>query len=229
MSRLPTLVALSIACAVASPAFAQDRSFYVGGEIGLSIASELDLGFTPAATAGSSGVVSTDNDWGFNGAFVMGYDFGPLRLEAEAFHLSAGMKDARSDWSHAGGLAVGGQSMNGDVSASGLMANVAFDVARRGDYAFFAGAGAGVAQLRVSDMQPSSSSAVLLDDKSGDSRFAWQVFAGVSRPLSANLEGHVRYRYLSVDDSEMVGIGGRAVTAQLTSHSLVAGVTYRFW
>ena len=227
MNKIATITTVALLSSVAFPALAQDRGFYLGGELGAAFSTDMDLSFTPGATAGSEGSIDVGHDLGVNASLIAGYDFGPIRLEAEAAHFSAGIKDGTSDWAHGSGLVAGGQTMDGSVRTRTLMANIVLDLGRQDDFSFFIGAGAGSAELKVSEMALQSG-AVLLDDGAG-SRFAWQAFAGIRRPLSTNLEGHVRYRYLNIDDGEMIGLGGRVVNGGISSHAVVAGITYRFW
>lgn len=226
MRKIAVLTALS-STLIACPAFAQDSGFYAGGELGGVISSETDATYTPGATVGSTGAVSSDHELGFTGSAFAGYNFGAIRVEVEAGFLSADVKELSSNFAAGVNLAAGSQDADGEVSAQTIMANGTIDVGSFSDFTFFVGGGAGLAQLKVSGMQAASGSSPVLDDKD-DWRFAWQGIAGVRKPLAANIDAHVRYRYFTVDDAEMVGLSGRVVEAELTAHSLTAGVSYRF-
>lgn len=227
MRRVALAAALSSAM-LASTAAAQSKGFYLGGDLGLAVSTSVDMTFTPAATAGSTGRLETDHKPGFSGAVLVGYDFGWLRVEAEASSLSAGIDGGNSDWAHSSGLVAGKQDLGGDVDARNVLLNLIADFGHRGDYAFFVGGGVGKSRVEVSGMALEQGGAVLLDDKDADRRSAWQLFGGVRKSFSDHLEGHVRYRYLEVDDIQLIGIGGRAVEAEMASHSVAVGITYRF-
>ncbi len=107
------------------------------------------------------------------------------------------------------------------------MANVIVDIGAVDGFEFFVGGGAGVAKLEFSDVTLGSG-AVLLDDEGSDWLFAWQAMAGVRKPLSDRVDLHVRYRYVDVDDAELIGLAGRAVSAGLSAHSLSVGLSFNF-
>ena len=63
--------------ALASPALARDGAWYVGVEAGPMIVEDttFDIGAT-------GDVASVDYDYGFDAGGFVGYDFGPVRIEA---------------------------------------------------------------------------------------------------------------------------------------------------
>lgn len=222
------VVAAISSAALVFPVAAQEKGIYFGGELGLAASTQMDMTFTPGGAAGAVGRLEVDHKPGFNGALLVGYDFGRLRVEAEASRLDVGIDDAGSDWNHSSGLVVGDQGLDGDAVAGTVLLNLVFDLHRHGDYAFFAGGGAGKSRVKVSGMALEQGGVILLDDRDADRRSSWQLIGGIRRSFSDNVEGHVRYRYLRVDDIQMIGLSGRAVDARLASHSLSVGVTYRF-
>lgn len=226
MRRFAVVTAISSTFAL--PALAQEGGFYVGADLGAVLSSETDATYTPAATAGSTGNISTDNSLGFTGSALAGYDFGMFRVEAEAGFISADVDKLKSSFALGTSLIAGSQDAEGDVSARTLMANALLDVGSFSDFAFFVGGGAGVANLKVSELKATAAPGLLLDDKDDDWHSAWQGIVGVRRSLSGNADLQVRYRYFKMDEAEMVGQGGRAVAVDLSGHSLLAGVTYNF-
>lgn len=227
MLRISALALLS-STLIAAPAFAQDTGFYVGGELGATIATETDQTYTPAVGAGTTGSVSTEHDLGLAGSAFAGYDFGDFRLEAEAGYIAADIDELTNNFPVPGPTPAGAYPAGGEASAQLYMANAMADFGGFQDFAFFAGGGAGVAKLKVSEMTANNSASVVLDDEDRDWRTAWQLFAGVRKPLTSSIDAHVRYRYLNIDDAELVGFGGRAITASVTSHTLTAGLSFNF-
>lgn len=126
MRSVVLAVAIS-SVATVFPVAAQETGFYIGGELGLAASTGMDLTFTPGATAGTVGRLDVDHKPGFNGSMLAGYDFGRLRIEAEASRLRAGIDGASSDWSQASGLVAGKQDLDGDVGASSLLLNLIVD------------------------------------------------------------------------------------------------------
>lgn len=213
---------------IACPAFAQDGGFYVGADLGAVISSETDATYTPATLAGTRGTISTEHDIGLTGSAFAGYDFGSFRIEAEAGFLSADVDQLTSSFALGASLVAGSQDAEGEVSAQTLMANALLDVGGFSDFTFFVGGGIGAAKLKVSGLKATAAPGLLLDDEEDEWRNAWQGIAGLRKPLTSNIDLHVRYRYIDIDESEMVGQAGRAVDIDLSGHSLVAGVTYNF-
>lgn len=227
VSRMVLGAALASAL-IAVPAVAQESGFYVGGELGAIVSADTEQQYTPGGTVGTTGSLSTDHELGFSGAAFAGYDFGMIRVEAEAGYQSSGIDKVNSSFAAgAGTLAAGSQSASGDVTAQSVMLNGIWDAGEFEGVSFFLGGGAGMAKLKVSDLT-TAGGATLLDDEAEDWLFAWQGIAGVRKALSANLDAHVRYRYMKVDEAEMVGLSGRAVTADFSSHTLAAGLTFKF-
>lgn len=214
------LVGVAISApALTGQAFAQDTGFYVGGELGATIGTETDQIYVPGTTAGTTGNATTDHELGLSGSAFAGYDFGMFRLEAEAGYVAADFDEiTTTGLLLPGGTPPGTSAANGEVNAQLYMANAMIDFGGFQDFAFFAGGGAGVAKLKISEMTAGSSSSIILEDEDADWRSAWQLFAGVRKPLTANIDAHVRYRYLDMGDAEMVGYGGRAVDVSTTTH-----------
>ncbi|MDO9338480.1 MAG: outer membrane beta-barrel protein [Caulobacter sp.] len=226
LAIITALVAVSLAC----PAMAQDRKFYVGGEFGLAPSNDMEFTVTPGPAAGVTGHFEAESELGYQVSGLVGYDFGPIRVELEGSQTAADFDGLKSDFANGNGLVDGSQSVSGDFTARAVMANVLVDFGNVQDFSFFVGAGAGLVHLEVSNLKLSSTKAVLLDgeDEDGDWRSAWQVMAGVRKPLTDSIDAHVRYRYLEVENRGFVGFTGRILDGGLSSHSVNAGVTFRF-
>ena len=69
---------------------------------------------------------------------------------------------------------------------------------------------------------------MFLDDS--DSKFAWQVFAGVRQAISDNIDVSLRYRYFNTGNADVVTFGASPddARAKFRSHSLLAGLTFNF-
>lgn len=217
-----------IALLAAGAATAQERRAYLGGELGLVASSQLDLDVTPAATLGSTGRFETETEIGLQGAIFAGYDFGRIRVEVEASRMQADLDRLSSNFALGQGLVSGGQDVTGDLSSTAVMANLILDAGSYRGFEFFAGVGAGKAEVEVSNLSLSNG-VVLLDDGDTEWQTAWQLMAGVRKPVAANLELHLRYRYLQIKDSERIGLSGRVMDGGFSAHTVSAGLSYRFW
>jgi len=115
MRKLAIAVALA-STALATPAVARDHSLYVGLEGGAMWVEDSPFAVTDAAT---NPQYTIDHKTGFDVDAVAGYDFGPIRLEAELGYKRAGI-DTVNTIDHV--FAAGGHA-----TALSLMANALFD------------------------------------------------------------------------------------------------------
>ena len=81
--------------ALASPALARDKAWYVGVEGGAMIVEDIDYNVNGAATT-LTGTTTIDHNYGYDVDGVIGYDFGAFRLEAEVGYRSATVDGIRS-------------------------------------------------------------------------------------------------------------------------------------
>jgi outer membrane protein OmpA-like peptidoglycan-associated protein/opacity protein-like surface antigen len=228
MRKLAIAVALSTTV-LAGPALARDGAWYVGGDFGPMLVEDMDNVFTPGNTAGSPGDVQIGFDEGFDGSGFVGYDFGAFRIEAEVSYKSADVEEVIVNSlivPGSGGTSNIFRQGNGDVSILSGMVNGLLEFGDEDGLTGFVGGGVGMARVDVNGVSAFTNSAPILDDS--DTRFAWQVLAGVRTALTPNIDLHLKYRFFNVDDLEMVGFGGRAVDTDLRSHSLLGGITFNF-
>ena len=99
--RKLTIAAAIASTVVATAANARDGSPYVGIDFGLVKPQATPLRFTDNTDSLANGL-KLYHKYGFEGDFVFGYDFGMLRLEAEAAYKRASLKSA-ADRAHGGG------------------------------------------------------------------------------------------------------------------------------
>lgn len=102
MRKLAIAMALA-STALATPALARDDSWYVGVEGGAMIVE--DINFDIGAVSDASTV---DSKYGYDVDGVIGYDFGPFRVEAEVGYKSATVDSYRSSVTTPAYLASGG-------------------------------------------------------------------------------------------------------------------------
>ncbi|MEO6381486.1 MAG: outer membrane beta-barrel protein [Nitrobacter sp.] len=226
MMRKMIIGVLLLTCS-AGAAQARDDDFYVGVEAGVTLVDGDDLTFTPGAVAAGNGTVELGYDRGIDGGAFFGYDFGPVRIEAEASYRSAGLGTVNSDFT-VGSVIVAGPrpAGGGKVTAVSFMGNAMLDFGKNDGLSFFVGGGVGYAKIRYEGLQVPSTQSAFLDD--GDAGFAWQLIAGVRHPISNNIDITARYRFFNAGDAQMVGFGGRGVDGSFRSHSLMAGISLNF-
>ena len=231
MRKLAIAVALSTTV-LAGPALARDGAWYVGGDFGAMIVEDTDIGFTPGNTAGSTGTASIDWDEGYDGSLFVGYDLGGFRIEAEASYKSgAEAEEIQRNFTLPGtGVGLGGASSitrgNGELTIISGMINGMLDFGDDEGLSGFIGGGVGMARVSIEGVTAFTNTGVVIDDS--DTRFAWQLVAGIRQALSPNMDIHLRYRFFNVDDIQMTAFGGRTADTDIRTHSLLGGITFNF-
>ncbi len=230
MRKLAIVMALA-STALATPALARDKAWYVGVEGGAMIVEDIDWSVTGAGTgaASRSGTATVDHDYGWDVDGIVGYDFGAFRLETEVGYRRASIDSLRTT----AGLPISAtaqanpgtfDAVGGRTSALSFMVNGLLDFGEDDGLQGFVGGGAGVA--RVQARIDSSSNYRLLDDS--DTVFAWQALAGIRAPLSENVDVSLKYRFFNADNVKLFDARGSAYDGRFRSHSLLGGVTYNF-
>ncbi len=228
MRKLAIAVALS-STVIASPALARNGAFYVGGDFGAMIVEDMD--FDVGTTVGA---VSIDHDYGIDGALFAGYDLGAFRLEAEVAYKRAELDELTTSvrLPGAGGTAGGPigattrRAGGGETTALSFMVNGLLDFGDDEGLSGFVGGGVGVARVDFDNVRQFANQGAFLDDS--DTRFAWQVLAGVRQAITPNVDVTLRYRFFNVDDIETVNFLGQASDTRFRSHSLLGGITFNF-
>src|SRR5688572_17721343 len=188
MRKLAIAVALS-STLLATPAFARDGAWYVGGDFGAMIVEDTEVFFpTGAPVQTGDAQLVLNHEYGYDGALFVGYDLGAFRLEAEVAYKKADLDSFET------GIRLPGEGAafparrdfaGGSTSALSFMINGMFDFGDDDGISGFIGAGAGIARVKANNQRVFANTAPFLDDS--DSRFAWQVFAGVRDRKSTRL------------------------------------------
>jgi len=229
MRKLAIVVALS-STVLATPALARDGAWYVGADFGAMIVEDLEFDVGTAEDA-----IIVDHEYGFDGAGFVGYDLGAFRLEAEVAYKRARIDELESTLRlpGQGGGAIGAtvpqqfvDAGGGNTTALSFMVNGLLDFGDDDGISGFLGGGIGIARVNFNNQRNFSNQGAFLDDS--DTRFAWQLLAGVRQAISDNMDVTVRYRFFNADDLETVGFGGRDFSTRLRTHSFLGGITFNF-
>lgn len=199
--------------ALASPALARDDSWYVGVEAGAMIVEDIDN------LRGRDQIGVLDTDYGYDVGGVVGYDFGPFRLETEVSYRraeEAGYSDNT--------VSLGDDNVGGGTEALSFMLNGLVDFGPDDGLQGFVGGGVGVGRVKVAVLTPFPG----LDVDDSDSGFAWQVLAGVRAPLSDKIDIGLRYRFYNQYGNDLVAGDGTDAKVGFRSHSLLATLSYNF-
>lgn len=202
---------LAAALVLALPDLAHAQ-WYVGADGGVNFLQDSDI-----KSDGSGGTVKAGSETGYalqahTGYAFRSFAFATPRVEAELGYRSSGLKSLTD---------VDGTS--GHTSALSLMTNASLYFLPKRSWHPFVGAGIGMARISA-DWR--SDNGKLVDDT--DTVFAYQGFAGVSYDVAKNWELSAQYRYFGTQDPEFNATDGDKFTGEYSSHSILAGVIYKF-
>ena len=235
MRKLAVALALG-STALAGPALAKDNSFYVGLEGGgiISQTSTFDLKDTTGAV--TTAPLQTHFKVGYDVDGILGYDFGMFRTEFEV-----GYKNNNVNYFQVNGglppLILNGvpqvaptgnyNNPSGNQSILSFMANGLVDFGGKGRaVGGYLGGGVGVARVKEETYAFIHPTPSFLDDS--DTHFAWQLLAGVYKPISEHVDLSLKYRFFNVDKVNTVGVTGVGFQDRVRTHSLLVGLTYNF-
>lgn len=212
--------------ALASPALARDDAWYV--EVDGGVMAVQDMPFT---VNGVKDDLTIEAEKGYDFGGIVGYDFGPFRLEAEASYRDTDVDKvtvglAGFPAGTQGNLGVAGDAAaRGSANALSFMVNGMFDFGDDDGLQAFVGGGVGVARVGI-DARITESGTPGLDDS--DSGFAWQILGGVRAPLNDRWDVGLKYRMFNVGGVDLVDRAGRELSTKFRSHSLLGTLTYNF-
>ena len=225
MRNLAIAAALA-STAMASPALARNDAWYIGAEGGAMLVEDINLDIGTLASA-----AKIDSKPGFDVDGIIGYDFGPFRLEAEVGYRQANVETYASGTTIYGGpgrgVAPAGTytDAGGRTSALSFMLNGLIDFGDDDGIQGFVGGGAGVARVKFSRYAINQTGSFLNDSDTG---FAYQALAGVRAPLTDHVDVGLKYRFFNVDGVDTIDALGRANHGRFRSHSILGSLIYNF-
>ena len=228
MRRIYAGSALLVGCTFATAASAQDAAatgVYVQAEAGYAFSG--DTGFTPPFPSSDDAIVKLTDGYEIAGA--LGYDFGGFRLEAEIAHRDISLDGAIGSQGNPYGFAGYEFVSEGQIETTSYMLNAVGDFAVGENFELFAGAGIGKSDSDIyvlNYFEGTHFDAPYFD--STDSSFAWQAMAGARFNLSDAASIHAKYRFHQVTDAAFPDFSDSDYTGSFDSHSIVAGVGFRF-
>ena len=234
MRKLAIAVALA-STALATPALARDKAWYVGVEGGAMIVEDIHFDIT-TGTTNTKDAAQVDHEYGYDVGGNVGYDFGMFRIEAEVGYKSAAVDAWRSTvatplFTASGAAQPGGArpgtygGAGGKTTALSFMLNGMLDFGDDDGLQGFVGGGVGVARVKAQKYALSRGDS-FLDDS--DTVFAWQAIAGVRAPITDNIDATLKYRFFNAENVKLVDVSGRTLDGRFRSHSLLGGVTFNF-
>ena len=231
-------VALALATtALASPALAKDGAWYIGVDAGGMLVEDSKFDIRNAAgTATTDSAIRLNHEYGYDVSGNVGYDFGPIRAEFEV-----GYKDANLDSiDYSGVVPIRGfngpsrvypaqnyGAADGNSRVLSFMTNAYADFGGKDmGISGFLGGGVGVARVKLADIQTVKYGQAFLDDS--DTRFAWQILAGIRKPITDKVDISLKYRFFNVNNIKTFTVDNQATESRFRSHSILLGLTYNF-
>jgi outer membrane protein OmpA-like peptidoglycan-associated protein/opacity protein-like surface antigen len=242
-----TAVALVLATTVlSSPAFAKDQAWYIGLELGPNLVQNQLFDIRNAAqTAVSQDGIRARHDIGYDVGGNIGYDFGKFRAEFEVAYMANSI-DSMFVEQAVPAIPFGVPTLpattvtasvpplgtydpaGGNARVLSFMGNGYYDIGGQGtDLGAYIGAGLGIARVQHASYALRDGGAAMIDDS--DTGVAWQVLAGVYKPLSDHVELGLKYRFFNVDNVDTFTTNGLATQTRYRSHSLMVTLAYNFF
>ena len=233
--------------ALAGPALARDKAWYTGLEGGANLMQNQLFDITRPAVGTAAPVVVQDGirvrqKVGYDVGGNIGYDFGMFRAEFEVAYKANKLDKSFVEQavpaiplltSPGQGPTVvppigSYQPSGGDARVLSFMANGLFDFGGQdGDIGGYVGGGAGIARVQHHIYQLRDFGPAWNNDS--DTGFAWQVLAGVYKPVSDHVDVGVKYRFFNVPKVNTFTTNGLATETRYRSHSLMLTLAYNFF
>ncbi|MEL6238022.1 MAG: outer membrane beta-barrel protein, partial [Pseudomonadota bacterium] len=222
--RKSALLVAGASVLIAAPASARE-GLYVGVDGGITLEDQVDV---DADTTPPENAAFADTETGFDFDIVIGYDFGPVRIEAEGAYkqnsydgLTVVLPAIVPGSPVPSGTVVENEE---DLSIFSGMVNGIIDLGNDDGFNVFVGGGVGIANLDI----PVEVAGVgtVVDDSTTD--FAYQALAGLRFPVSDNLDLGLKYRYFVIDEFEIDTAAGIPAEVDYQAHSILASVVYNF-
>jgi OOP family OmpA-OmpF porin len=243
--------------ALAGPALARDKAWYVGAEAGGNLVQNQLFDITRPAVVTGPGVVAPQTvvqdgirvrhwlGWDFGGN--IGYDFGGFRAEFEVGYKTnvlqktfveqniPAIPQLLNGFDTPPAIGVTRVPRIGTYGASGgtarvlsFMANGLVDFGGKdGDFGGYVGGGAGIARVQHHLYQLNDFGPAWNDDS--DTGFAWQAIAGVYKPITDHIDVGLKYRFFNVPTVNTFTTNGLETETRYRSHSLLLTLAYNFF
>jgi opacity protein-like surface antigen len=216
MVRLGWIALAAVAvCSMASTLPRAHAQLYIAGSLGGEFVSDADL-----RTTTTNAVTALTFDLGAGGNAALGYAFGALRVEGEAFYRYASLDQAT--------VAGVVQIADGNQSSYGAMVNLWYDFYTGSGWIPFVGGGIGYANVNLTIDSFTLGTVVTPQtfDQS-DWVLAYQFGAGFGYQFGPRTTATFAYRYFMTDDPEWTQ-NGAPQSYEYASHNFQIGIRYRF-
>ncbi len=224
--KISALLLAGTSMVIASPALAREGQAYVGINAGVSLEDQVDI--DAANTNPQQNAAFADTEIGLDADIVVGYDFGPIRLEAEGGYKRAGYEGLTvlipaivPGSPVPAGTVVQNEE---DLSILSGMVNALVDLGRDDGPQVFAGGGFGIVNIDL-PVEVAGVGTVIDDDETD---FAWQLIGGLRFPVNDKIDLGLKYRYFVIDEFQINTANAIPAEVDYQVHSILASLTYNF-
>lgn len=221
LATVATFASIALAGTASASSY---KGWYGSAELGLNIAADEDgvndTLDTTFPTGGYTHTAEWDAGWAILGA--VGYSFGNIRTEVELGYRANDLDNFHADGSN--------YDNGGDITHFTVMANALYDYKVTEDYEVSVGGGIGFDNINYDNTAGWHTSPTLKDS---DTFFAWQLMAGVSRPMpSWGTDVFLNYRYTQTEDVSFRELDGGGDLHNddynnLSNHTISVGVRFQ--
>lgn len=199
------------------------EGWYFSGQAGGSFLSDAALDDPTGILAALNTEVEFDPGFSVAGSVGYGFDIG-VRVEAEVNFAKNNLDEISVDGTVLGVTVTGAAPMDGNVTATGFMANAFYDLDIGEPWKPYAGGGIGLAIVSLNDAEILG--IPVADDD--DTVFAWQVGGGVGYEITPAWILSLDYRFFATADPDFTDVAGDPFSAEYDSHRVSVGVRYTF-
>ena len=224
MTRMLTILPLLLVLPVAAHAQSAPH-WYGAASIDISLLKDTDGSIVNAPTPGNTVRSFNPTQTGIGGQIAIGYAFGRARIEIEGGYTRNTDNRYVSIVPPTGAIAA-------DVKRTALrgMVNGYYDFGKRGVQPYV-GAGFGVLRAKVDFFAPRApfpTEAPRQLINGSDTRFAYQLMAGIAIPLSPRLKVTAQYRWLDAGTIHPLDSRGEQTSYDYRGHHIDIGVRVGF-
>jgi opacity protein-like surface antigen len=150
--------------------------------------------------------VDTESGWVVGAA--LGVNTGNWTAEVEVAHREWGISDdnVTVGWQYAGYDYSYSGALDGDFTSNSLMANAWYNIPTGGNFGFYVGGGAGIADVKADTHMEFSTYYDSELPEISSTHFAWQLGAGVQMKTDSGFSYGIGYRYFNVDNVGDLGV-----------------------
>jgi opacity protein-like surface antigen len=210
--------------------FAEDRT-YIKGNVGIFMLEDSHGDFEPENMDNGLDFGKVQSKTGYGLGFAVGRSFGPLDMELAYGYNEVNLDKFKGKEFQLGGNVIPPENWEiaGEVNIKTLLFNSIYNLKNTSMFTPYVGVGTGLAWVGGSVQETPDQDAYNFED----TKFAYQIMAGVGAEVTRNVDFLVGYKYLGMSDISyhasdgLTGRGGKE-SLSIDAHSVDFGIKYSF-